>query len=375
MKKPKLDYKSSGVDIKKADHLIAWIKKTSSAKTSRRAMPAPLLTGSDYASLLPFPVRGFKNPVLAASADGVGTKLKLAAYFSDWRGIGRDLAAMCLNDLLCAGARPLFFLDYYACGSLDLEQAKSFLKGLQKACSEAACPLIGGETAEMPGLYQGSDMDCAGFAVGVVERGKIPGPQKVREGDEIIALPSSGFHSNGYSLLRQIYKTPEDLKSRRQILMRPARLYTFLTPFLDQIKGLRAMAHITGGGLDNISRIIPPGLRAELQPWKIPPMFLEVKERARLSWDSLLRTFNCGLGLVLIIKDSRELLRAGAVRRRGMLRLGRVASESGALGRKARSPHSAGGRWILDKSALQKKNRKARRRGAEGGRQKAAKKA
>ena len=136
------------------------------------------------------------------------------------------------------------------------------------------------------------------------------------------------------------------------------------------------MAHITGGGLDNISRIIPPGLRAELQPWKIPPMFLEVKERARLSWDSLLRTFNCGLGLVLIIKDSGELLKSGAVRRRGMLRLGRVASESGALGRKAcRPPHSAGGRWILDKSALQKKNQKARRRGAEGGRRKAAKKA
>ena len=336
-----MDYKSSGVDIKKADRLVAWIKKSGikqigagqSAGKKNSGKASALPAGSDYASLFPFPAKRYKDPVLAASADGVGTKLKLAAYFSDWRGIGQDLAAMCLNDLLCVGAKPLFFLDYYACGALNLVQAKSFLKGLQKACAEANCPLVGGETAELPGLYKGSDMDCAGFAAGVVEREKILGPQKVKKGDEIIALPSSGFHSNGYSLLRQIYKTPEDLQSRRGVLMRPTRLYTFLTPFLDQLRGLRAMAHITGGGLDNLSRIIPSGLKADLQPWKIPPVFLEAKERGGLSWATLLKTFNCGLGLILIVRDRKEFLRAGAVPQREVLYLGQVVSERNISGR------------------------------------------
>ena len=161
----KLDYKTAGVDIKKADNLVRWIKKKTSVPSD------PL--GSDYACLFPFPLSQYKNPVLAASTDGVGTKLKLASYFSEWEGIGQDLVAMCVNDLICVGAKPLFFLDYYACGKLNKSQAKSFLKGLQKACTEAFCPLLGGETAELPGLYQSLDADCAGFCVGVVEKSKF----------------------------------------------------------------------------------------------------------------------------------------------------------------------------------------------------------
>ena len=296
----RISYKKSGVDIKKADRLVQWIKK----KTSVSLQPL----GSDYACLWPFPMNRYKNPVLAASTDGVGTKLKLAGYFNEWEGIGQDLVAMCANDLICTGAKPLFFLDYYACGKLSRSQAQSFLQGLEQACREAVCPLLGGETAELPGFYQSGDMDCAGFCVGVVERSKILRADRVKPGDDIVAFKSSGFHSNGYSLLRAIYKSPAVLKKNKKILMRPTRLYTFLVPFLEQIKGLRAMAHITGGGLDNISRILPQGLKADIQPWTVPACFLDVKHRAKLFWRDLLTVFNCGLGLVLIIKDKNNLL-------------------------------------------------------------------
>ena len=295
----KMNYKKSGVDIKEANHLVRWIKH----KTSVPAGPL----GSDYACLWPFSKAQYKTPVLAASTDGVGTKLKLASYFNEWKGIGQDLVAMCVNDLICTGAKPLFFLDYYACGTLNKSQAQSFLKGLEKACQEAACPLLGGETAELPGLYQKGDMDCAGFCVGVVEKSKILAARRVRAGDDVVAFKSSGFHSNGYSLLRKIYNSPSDLKKYRKALMKPTRLYTFLTPYLGQIKRLRAMAHITGGGLDNLSRILPQGLRANLKPWPIPSGFLDVKRRAGLSWRELLQTFNCGLGLVLIVKNKKNL--------------------------------------------------------------------
>jgi len=295
----KTSYKKAGVDIKKADQLIRWIK------AENRFFQKNL--GSDYASLYPLDLSDYKEPVIASSTDGVGTKLKLASYFRSWEGLGQDLLAMCLNDLVCVGAKPLFFLDYYACGHLDPAQAKSFLKGLKKACEEAGCPLAGGETAELPGLYQNSDMDCAGFCVGIVEKSKILRPGLVKEKDDIIAFKSSGFHSNGYSLLRKIYKSPSDLKKHKKILMEPTRLYSFLTPVLDKIKDLKAIAHITGGGLDNLSRILPVGLQATLKPWKIPSCFADVKQRAGLSWREMLKIFNCGLGLIMILKNKNEL--------------------------------------------------------------------
>lgn len=294
-----INYRKAGVDVRKADSLVQWIKKKTSVSTFSML--------NDYAGLWPFPSSQYKNPVLAASTDGVGTKLKLATYFHSWEGIGQDLLAMCVNDLICTGAKPLFFLDYYACGKLDKAQFKSFLKGLEKACKKAGCLLLGGETAELPGSYPKGEIDCAGFCVGVVERSKILKPARVKYGDDIVAFKSSGFHSNGYSLLRKIYKTSSSLKNNKDVLMEPTRLYTFLVPYLNQIKGLRAMAHITGGGLDNLSRILPPNLKAHLEPWNVPDCFLAVKKRAHLSWESLLKTFNGGLGLVLIIKDKNIL--------------------------------------------------------------------
>ena len=297
--KQKNNYKKAGVDIKKADQLVNWIKTENTFFQKK--------SGSDYASLYPLNLSNYKEPVIASSTDGVGTKLKLASWFRFWGGLGQDLLAMCLNDLLCVGAKPLFFLDYYACSHLDPKQAKAFLKGLKKACEEADCPLVGGETAELPGLYQGSDIDCAGFCVGIVEKSKILGSHLVKNQDDIVAFKSSGFHSNGYSLLRKIYKSPADLKKHKKTLMTPTRLYHFLNPFLDQIKGLRAIAHITGGGLDNLSRILPAGLQAGLKPWKAPACFLDVKERSRLSWKEMLKIFNCGLGLIIILKNKKAL--------------------------------------------------------------------
>ena len=296
----KISYKKSGVDIKKADRLTQWIKKTT--------LPTQTPLGSDYAGLWPFKISKYKNPVLVATTDGVGSKVMLAKFFNKWEGIGQDLVAMCVNDLICLGAKPLFFLDYYACGELKSLQAKQFLKGLKKACQKASCPLLGGETAELPGLYAKGDMDCAGFCVGVVEKSKILGPQRVKAGDQIVAFKSSGFHSNGYSLLRKIYKNPAELKKNKNQLMQATKLYTFLTPYLLKLKGLRAMAHITGGGLNNISRILPKTLMANLNPWVIPKPFLEVKKKANLSLKEILTTFNCGLGLVLIVKNKKELL-------------------------------------------------------------------
>lgn len=296
----KTDYKKSGVDVKKAEQLVQWIKKKSSVRLNS--------FGNDYVGLQAFPKAQYKNPVLASSTDGVGTKLKLASYFNEWEGIGQDLVAMCVNDLICSGAKPLFFLDYYACAKLRPSQFKSFFKGLEQACQSASCSLLGGETAELPGLYQKGDVDCAGFCVGVVEKSKILNARRVKLGDDIVAFKSSGFHSNGYSLLRKVYKSPSALKKNKKILMRATRLYTFLHPYLDQINGLRAMAHITGGGLNNLSRILPQGLSANLKPWSVPSCFLDVKKKAGLSWKSLLSTFNCGLGLVLIIKNKNDLL-------------------------------------------------------------------
>ena len=331
----KITYKKAGVNIKKADQLIQWIKKSKTGPKSS--------LGSDYASLWPLSLSQYKEPVLASSTDGVGTKLKIANYFSDWSGLGQDLLAMCLNDIICLGAKPLFFLDYYACGQLDTRQAKSFLKGLQKACETANCPLVGGETAELPGLYHKKDIDCAGFCVGIVEKSKILGPNRVQLNDDIVALKSSGFHSNGYSLLRKVYNSPSKLKKNKENLIQATRLYSFLVPFLDQISGLRSIAHITGGGLNNLSRILPKHLKADLQTWSVPKCFLEVKQKARLNWKEMLQTFNCGLGLILIIKDKKKLQKLFPTEQ--IIDLGKVTK------RKKSEPA-----WSLDFKSLTKQN-------------------
>ena len=333
----KIDYKKSGVDREKAEIFASWIKKVTSINSFSK--------GSDFASLFPLP-KGYKKPLLASSTDGVGTKVKLASYFEEWGGVGQDLVAMCVNDLICTGAKPLFFLDYYACGQLDSQAAQAFLKGVQKACEKSLCTLVGGETAEMPGVYQGKDFDCAGFAVGVVEEEEVLGSHLVKEGDEIVALSSSGFHSNGFSLLRKVYSSKEDLEKQKSILLEPTRLYTFLGPHLKK-EEIKAMAHITGGGLDNLSRILPDGLGAKLEPWKVPLCFLDVKKRASLTWDSLLKTLNCGLGFILILpkgkKFSKNLLPQGCE----LISLGKVIS----------LPASEEKKWILEESQLEALNK------------------
>ena len=332
-----MDYKKAGVDIRKAEGLVTWLKKAVFTEK-------PL--GSDFCSYFSFSAEKYKDPVLTSSVDGVGTKVKLASYYGQWNTIGQDLVAMCVNDLLCSGSKPLFFLDYYSCGRLDTRQVKEFLNGLNRACKETQCPLLGGETAELPGLYKEKDFDCAGFALGVVERSDILGSHRVKAGDEILALKSSGFHSNGYSLLRKLYSSPEDLSEQRSALMEPTRLYTFLVPYFKEIKGLKAIAHITGGGLNNISRIIPEGLIAQLQPWTVPACFLGVKQRGELSWESLLTTFNSGLGLILILSNKQDFLGKNLISKDHIIDLGQVVSGS--------ESSISGERWLLDFTGMQR---------------------
>lgn len=332
----KMDYKKSGVNIEKSETFVSWIKQVAHLKSFSK--------GSDFASLFPMPT-GYKKPLLASATDGVGTKVKLASYFSRWEGVGQDLVAMCVNDLICTGAKPLFFLDYYACGQLDIGSAQSFLKGIYKACEISSCALVGGETAEMPGVYQGKDFDCAGFAVGIVEEDEVLGSHLVKEGDQVIALSSSGFHSNGYSLLRKIYSSKSDLEKYEDTLMTPTRLYTFLVPQFKEL-GVKAMAHITGGGLDNISRIIPEELGLELQAWKIPEAFLDVKNRVSLSWNSLLKTLNSGLGFVLILPKQIALSKIKLPEDVKIIPLGSVGLR----------PDSQASKWWVDESNLEDLN-------------------
>jgi phosphoribosylformylglycinamidine cyclo-ligase len=251
-----------------------------------------------------------------SSTDGVGTKVKLAADFNRLSGVGQDLVAMCVNDLVCVGAEPLFFLDYYACGKLNLDNAQKFLKGVRDACHTSGCALIGGETAEMPGVYNKEDFDCAGFAVGVVDEPETLGAHRVRAGQKLIAVESSGFHSNGYSLLRKVFE--QDMPAWIDELMKPTHLYAPLMKALKKMDiGLAAVANITGGGMHNIPRVIPDGTGLQLLPWRLPPAFLEVKKRAGLDWPGILETLNCGVGLVLIVPADKVKSTLSAVHANG----------------------------------------------------------
>jgi phosphoribosylformylglycinamidine cyclo-ligase len=289
-----MDYKSAGVDVEKGDQLVDWIQNTH----VKGPLDDKMISGvGGFASIMRFDFPEYKEPCIVSSTDGVGTKLKMAVYFNQYDLIGQDLVAMCVNDLACCGARPLFFLDYYATGKLELEQARPFLAGVRKACLEVGAQLIGGETAEMPGVYQGRDFDCAGFTVGVVDRSQILGSHRVQEGDVVIGVASSGFHSNGFSLLRKVFE--KDLDQWRKELLEPTALYTNLV--LDLMKqNIHAVAHITGSGMENIPRVIPEGLSLRLLDWDWPAPFKEVQKRTGLSTQEMLGTLNCGVGLTVI---------------------------------------------------------------------------
>ncbi len=300
-------YKKSGVDVEAGDALVDWLKETSPKKFPHQDRVCAGIGG--FASLFRIDFPEMEEPCLVSSTDGVGTKLKLAVHYQKFETIGQDLVAMCVNDLICCGAMPLFFLDYYATGKLQLEEAKSFLGGLRRACSEAQVALIGGETAEMPGVYSDGDFDCAGFSVGVVDRQNVLGPEKVRAGDVLLAVASSGFHSNGYSLLRKIFS--EDLNLYEHELMTPTTLYVDLA--LKVKKRVHALANITGGGVDNILRVIPKGMEVELNSWVWPEIYSEVLERTKAPKSDILKTLNCGVGLVMILPEDKvsDVMRDG----------------------------------------------------------------
>jgi phosphoribosylformylglycinamidine cyclo-ligase len=298
------------VDIDAGNALVAAIKPL--AKATRRPGADADLGG--FGGLFDLKRAGFKDPILVAANDGVGTKLKIAIDTGRHATIGVDLVAMCVNDLLAQGAEPLFFLDYFACGKLDVEMARSVVAGIAEGCRQAGCALIGGETAEMPGMYAGEDYDLAGFAVGAVERGAVLPRADITVGDVLIGLPSSGVHSNGYSLVRRLvasagiaWDAPAPFDSARSLgeaLLEPTRIY--VKPVLEAIRttgAVKALAHITGGGLsENLPRVLPDGIAAhvDLSAWAAPTVFGWLMRAGALDEAEMLRTFNTGIGLVIV---------------------------------------------------------------------------
>ncbi|NWV33144.1 PUR2 protein, partial [Grantiella picta] len=316
-----LTYKNSGVDIEAGNTLVQKIKPLAAA-TSRSGCNAEL---GGFAGLFDLKAAGYRDPILVSGTDGVGTKLKIAQECHKHDTIGQDLVAMCVNDILAQGAEPLFFLDYFACGKLDVHVAQGVIAGIADACRKAGCALLGGETAEMPGMYPPGEYDLAGFAVGAVERGQmLPQLDRITEGDVVIGVASSGVHSNGYSLVRKIVeKSTLDFSSRvgvsgdqtlGELLLTPTKLYSkTLLPVL-RSGHVKAYAHITGGGLlENIPRVLPEsfGVVLDALTWKIPEIFCWLHKEGNLSEEEMARTFNCGLGAVLVVqKDmAQQVLR------------------------------------------------------------------
>ena len=306
-----MNYRDAGVDIDAGNELVTRISE--SARRTRRPEVLGGLGGFGGAFALP---AGYREPVLVSGTDGVGTKLRLAMQLERHERIGIDLVAMCVNDLIVTGAEPLFFLDYYATGQLDVDIATRVIEGIGSGCEEAGCALIGGETAEMPGMYQDNDYDLAGFCVGIVEKKHFIDGSRVEPGNVLIGLGSSGAHSNGFSLIRKVLEeTGADLKQSLgaetlgEALLTPTRIYVKpLLKLLHQFD-VRAMAHITGGGLiENVPRILPESTMATIdtQGWQWPDIFQWLQKAGRIDTGEMLRTFNCGVGMVICIPDSER---------------------------------------------------------------------
>ena len=303
-------YKSAGVDKEEGYKTVDKIKSAVAETHNKNVLSGLGSFGAFYE------IAGYKNPVLVSGTDGVGTKLKVALDSKKYDSIGIDCFAMCANDILCHGAKPLFFLDYLACGKLDSEIAAEIVMGMVKACKDNECALIGGETAEMPGLYQPGDYDVAGFCVGIVEKDQVITGEKIKKGDKIIALPSSGFHSNGFSLVRKIFTDfNEEFEGKPlyETLLVPTRLYfNPIHKLLEEMK-ICGIAHITGGGLiENVPRIIPENLCAKIDTSKIkiPTIMLELEKRGNIDRMEMYGTFNMGVGMVVIIdaKHSEKVM-------------------------------------------------------------------
>ena len=309
MNKPRisLTYRDAGVDIDAGDDLVEAIKPIAAA-TNR---PGVLAGVGGFGALFQIPTDRYREPVLVSSTDGVGTKLKLAIDLNKHDTIGIDLVAMCVNDVIVQGAEPLFFLDYFATGKLDNETAKAVIRGIGEGCRQAGCALVGGETAEMPGMYAKGDYDLAGFTVGVVEKSKIIDGLSVKMNDVLIGIASSGPHSNGYSLVRKVIEVnkaaldqPFDGRQLGDVLLTPTRIYVKPLLALMRLVPVHAAAHITGGGLPgNVPRVLPKGVRAVIdgRAWKRHAIFDWLQENGGIEDFEMYRTFNCGIGMVLAV--------------------------------------------------------------------------
>ncbi|MDP2238926.1 MAG: phosphoribosylformylglycinamidine cyclo-ligase [Burkholderiales bacterium] len=330
-----LTYRDAGVDMDAGDQLVENIKPY-----ARRTQRPGVLAGIGGFGALFEISRNYREPVLVSGTDGVGTKLKLAFELDRHDTIGIDLVAMSVNDILVQGAEPLFFLDYFGCGKLDVATATQVVKGIAAGCEQAGCALIGGETAEMPGMYPPGEYDLAGFAVGIVEKSKIIDGSTIVEGDIVLGLASSGAHSNGYSLIRKIISARDvdlsaklDGKTLGELILEPTRIYVKpLLKLIGEVK-VKGLAHITGGGLlENIPRVLPEALTARLDAasWTMPPLFGWLQKEGNVSSQEMHRVFNCGIGMVVIVspgeaaaaeallRDAGETVsRIGTIRRRG----------------------------------------------------------
>lgn len=318
-----LSYKSAGVDIEAGNELIKRIRPIAE-KTRTDGVLGGL---GGFGSLFELPLDRYQQPILVSGADGVGTKLKLANELNNHHTIGIDLVAMCVNDIIVQGAEPLFFLDYFATGKLDIETASAVVQGIGKGCELAGAALVGGETAEMPGMYAADEYDLAGFCVGIVEKKAIIDGSGVAAGNRLIGLASSGPHSNGYSLIRKIItgcgaKLTDKLQHTTlgESLLEPTRIY--VKPLLQLLQHIpvQAMAHITGGGItENLPRVLPSGTaaRINLSAWTQPSIFNWLQEQGKLSKNEMLTTFNCGIGMILCVAAEHEAAALGFLQQQG----------------------------------------------------------
>jgi phosphoribosylformylglycinamidine cyclo-ligase len=326
-----ISYRDAGVDIDAGDALVEAIKPF-----AKRTLRPEVLAGiGGFGALTELPKR-YREPVLVSGTDGVGTKLKLAFRLNRHDTVGIDLVAMSVNDILVQGAEPLFFLDYFACGRLDVAVATQVVRGIARGCELAGCSLIGGETAEMPGMYPEGEYDLAGFAVGVVEKSAIIDGRTIRPGDAVLGLASSGAHSNGYSLVRRILDEAgadpaADFHGRTlgETLLEPTRIYVKPVLALMRAMPVKGLAHITGGGLvENLPRVLPDAVKAVIDrgAWPLPPLFGWLQEQGNVADDEMLRVFNCGIGMALVVAEADVARALAALRDAGetVWRIGRV---------------------------------------------------
>lgn len=333
-----LTYRDAGVDIDAGDELVERIKDAA-ARTRR---PGVLTGLGGFGALFELPVDRFREPVLVSGTDGVGTKLKLAIRHGKHDTIGQDLVAMCANDIAVVGAEPLFFLDYYATGKLDVDAGAQIITGIARGCELAGCALVGGETAELPGMYHDGDYDLAGFCVGVVEKARIIDGTRVRPGDAVLGILSSGLHSNGYSLARKVLEVARadlagdfDGRPLGDVLLEPTRIYVKALLALAAALDVHALAHITGGGLPgNLPRVLPAGTGAALDAsaWSRPRIFDWLQAEGGIADDEMYRTFNCGIGMCAVVADGDAERAVAVLAEHGerAVRIGRI--EQGADG-------------------------------------------